>query len=227
MKLYSGPLSMFGAKAEIAVLEKGLACERELVPFDLRTLYQPVHPVVARVNPKRQVPVLVDGDLEIFDSTQIFEYLEDRAPEPPLWPRDPRPRARARRLELLSDEVFFPHVVSLMPQRGEAGPEEKEAARRAIHAFYADLEPRLEGREFLAGSWSYADIAFFMAQTFAGFLGAAWGRGHPNLDAWRARVAARPAVARVVEPMAAYLQAQGAAVPTREDPPVSAGVASR
>jgi glutathione S-transferase len=135
MKLYSGPVSMFGAKAEIALLEKGIAHEREFVPFDLRTLYQPRHPVVLRVNPKQQVPVLVDGDLELFDSTQIFEYLEDVAPEPPLWPREPRARARARLLELRSDEVFFPHVITLnaAAHAGDAGADtgrEGRAARR-------------------------------------------------------------------------------------------------
>jgi glutathione S-transferase len=86
MKLYSGPLSMFGAKAEIALGEKGIAFELEMVPFEMKTLYQPKHPEVARINPKRQVPVLVDGDLEIFDSTQIFEYLETIRPAPALWP---------------------------------------------------------------------------------------------------------------------------------------------
>ena len=80
MKLYSGPLSMFGAKAEIALHEKGLAFELVMVPFDMKALYQPKHPEVLRINPKRQVPVLVDGDLEIFDSTQIFEYLETSRP---------------------------------------------------------------------------------------------------------------------------------------------------
>ena len=78
MKLYSGPLSMFGAKAEIAAHEKGLDVELVMVPFEMKTLYQPKHPEVLRINPKRQVPVLIDGDLEIFDSTQIFEYFEIR-----------------------------------------------------------------------------------------------------------------------------------------------------
>ena len=77
MKLYSGPLSMFGAKAEIAAHEKGLDVELIMVPFEMKTLYQPKHPDVLRINPKRQVPVLIDGgpggDLELFDSTQIFE----------------------------------------------------------------------------------------------------------------------------------------------------------
>lgn len=210
MKLYSGPLSMFGAKAEIAVLEKGIACEREFVPFNLATLYDPKHPVVQRVHPKQQVPVLIDGDLELFDSTLIFEYLEEIAPEPPLWPSEPRARARARLLEFRSDEVFFPLVVILMPQRTRATPAEAEAARAAIHAYYGDMERQLDGREFLAGVYSYADIAFFMAQVFASFLGARCGAEHPRLDAWRERVAARSAVRPVVGAMSEYLRAQSA-----------------
>jgi glutathione S-transferase len=114
MKLYSGPLSMFGAKAEIAAHEKGLDVELVMVPFEMKTLYQPKHPEVLRINPKGQVPVLIDGDLELFDSTQIFEYFETVKPEPALWPPEPRARARARLLEHKSDEVYFPPIVRLM-----------------------------------------------------------------------------------------------------------------
>jgi glutathione S-transferase len=71
LRLYSGPLSMFGAKAQIAALEKGLDFELVMVAFE--TAYEPKHPEVLRVNPKRQVPILIHGELEIFDSTQLFE----------------------------------------------------------------------------------------------------------------------------------------------------------
>ena len=64
IRLYSGPLSMFGAKAEIALLEKGLEAEVVMVPFAMRTLYEPKHPEVLRINPKRQVPVLVHGPVK-------------------------------------------------------------------------------------------------------------------------------------------------------------------
>ena len=117
--LYTGPLSMFGAKAEIAALEKGMSFERIMVPYHSVRGYQPKHPEVLRINPKGQVPVLVDGAVEIFDSTQIFEYLEDLQPEPALWPRERAARAVARLLEHQSDEVFFPHVVRLMGLQDE------------------------------------------------------------------------------------------------------------
>jgi glutathione S-transferase len=214
MKLYSGPVSMFGAKAEIAVLEKGIDCPREFVPFSLAVLYEPKHDVVARVNPKQQVPVLVDGDLELYDSTQIFEYLEDTHPDPPLWPRDAKARARARLAELESDEVFFPNVVTLMPrQRVAAGDEGVAAALANIEAFYAKTDAALAGREYLAGPFTYADIAFFMAQFFASFLGAPPDAGLSNVAAWRSRVGARPSVRKVADTMADYLRAQGLQLP--------------
>ena len=84
MQLFTGPLRMFGAKAEIAALEKGLTFERVMVPFDRDDRYAPRHPEVLRINPKEQVPVLVDGTVEIFDSTLIFEYFEDLKPHPAL-----------------------------------------------------------------------------------------------------------------------------------------------
>ena len=54
LRLFSGPLSMFKAKAQIAVLEKGLACEVVMVPFDMDRLYEPKHREVMQINPKRQ-----------------------------------------------------------------------------------------------------------------------------------------------------------------------------
>src|SRR4051794_10359922 len=140
MTLYSGPLSMFGAKAEIATREKGIDFELVMVPFEMATLYQPKHPEVLRINPRRQVPVLVDdgpgGNLEIFDSTQIFEYLETIVPEPALWPAEPKARARARLLEHKSDEVYFPPIVRLMGLQSTPDDPAAVEARAAADAFY-------------------------------------------------------------------------------------------
>jgi len=90
MLLYSGPLSLFSRKVEIALGEKALAFERVMVPFSQAAGYTPKHPAVLAANPKGQVPVLIDGDLTLFDSTLIFEYLEDAYPVPPLYPKVPR-----------------------------------------------------------------------------------------------------------------------------------------
>lgn len=211
--LYSGPLSMFGAKAQIAALEKGLDFELVLVPFDFHALYTPKHPEVLRINPKAQVPVLVHGDLEIFDSTQIFEYLEDLQPDPPLWPREPRDRARARLLEHQSDEVYFPHVVQLMGLQDKLREAPAVAAIAAARRHYAKMEAHLQGREFLAGPLSFADIAFYMAALFGERQGAPLTDETPRLMQWRERMTQRPAVRAVVGPMATWLANAGRPVP--------------
>lgn len=214
--LYSGPLSMFGAKVEIAAREKGLQFELVMVPFDFDLGYTPKHPEVLRINPKRQVPVLVDGDVEVFDSTQLFEYLEDRWPEPPLWPRSVAARAEARKQEHCSDEVFFPHVLRLMGMRANPDPVEApewKSARTGIEAYYLQMEQLLEGREHIAGDYSYADIAFYMAQFFAARHTVPLTAEHANLLAWRGRMIARPPVKLVVGAMVDYLRSQGKVIP--------------
>jgi glutathione S-transferase len=213
MKLFTGPLSMFGAKAQIAALEKGIAIEAVMVPFDRDDNYEPKHPEVLRINPKRQVPVLIDGEVEIFDSTQIFEYLEDKVPDPPLWPRGVAERAQARQLEHMSDEVFFPHVIKLMGLQHDMESEAAVAACAACARFYLQMEHRLAHADFLAGPYSFADIAFYMAQVFADRKGAGMTGDTPRLVAWRERVGARPAVREVVGPMMRFLASQGRPVP--------------
>jgi glutathione S-transferase len=213
MRLFSGPLSMFGAKAQIAALEKGFDFELVMVPFDMKRLYEPKHPEVLRVNPKRQVPVLLHGDVEIFDSTQIFEYLEDLKPQPALWPREPAARARARLLEHQSDEVYFPSIIRLMGLQATPDDPAAVAARGVASRYYEEMETTLGEQEFLAGSYSFADIAFYMAQLFGNRMGAAMTQATPRLLRWRDRMTGRPAVRAVVCPMAAYLVSEGRTLP--------------
>ena len=208
---------MFGAKAEIAAREKGLAFELVMVPFEMATLYQPKHLEVLRINPKRQVPVLVDdglGDtLEIFDSTQIFEYFETIRPEPALWPAEPKARARARLFEHKSDEIYFPPIVRLMGLQSTPDDPAAVEARAAAMAFYDEMERVIGGQDWLAGAYSYADIAFYMAQLFGARMTAPMDERHPRLQAWRDRMSARPAVARVAGEMGRYLASQGRKLP--------------
>jgi glutathione S-transferase len=211
--LYSGPLSMFGAKVQIAMLEKNLAFELVMVAFDMERLYQPKHPEVARINPKQQVPVLVHGDLELFDSTQIFEYLEELRPVPALWPADLAGRARARLLEHQSDEVYFPPVIRLMSLQDQLQEPPAIAACEACAAWYRRMEEQLAGRDWLAGPYSFADIAFYMAQLFGARMGAPMGEATPRLLAWRDRMSAGPAVRQVAAAMGRYLLSVGRPLP--------------
>jgi glutathione S-transferase len=212
MKLYSGPLSLFSRKAEIALREKGIAFECEYVPFTQERGYAPRHPVVLAVNPKRQVPVLIDGDLELFDSTLIFEYLEDLRPSPPLYPADPRLRARCRLLELIGDEVLAARTTQLgyrtePPDSDARVQADREAMGRRIEeeiaTLYTDLAARLAGNDFFCGAFSYADISLFMAVLWGLRLRGPRLDTWPPLERWYARVGARPSVAVAAAEIAA------------------------
>jgi glutathione S-transferase len=204
---------MFGAKAEIAALEKGLEFELVMVPFDMERLYEPKHPEVLRVNPKKQVPVLVHGPVELFDSTQIFEYFEDLRPHPPLWPAGSAARTKARLLELKSDEVFFPPVIRLMGLQDRLHDEAAVAACEASARYYGEMEGALTQSDYLAGAYSYADIAFYMAQVFAARMGAPMTDATPKLITWRERLSQRPAIRQVVGAMARFLLSHNRPLP--------------
>lgn len=211
--LYSGPLSMFGAKCQIAALEKGLDFELVMVDYESSRGYEPKHPEVLRINPKRQVPVLVHGTLDIFDSTQIFEYLEDLQPEPALWPREPQARARARLLEHQSDEVYFPHIIRLMSLQDALQTEPAITAIAAASRYYEAMDAQLAGRDWLAGDYGFADIAFYMAAVFGERQGAPVTTATPRLLDWRERMGQRPPVRAVAGAMGRWLASVGRPVP--------------
>jgi glutathione S-transferase len=212
MKLYAGLLSLFTWKVRIALAEKGLEYETVVVPFSRRTWYVKPSELLA-MNPKGQVPVLVDGDLTVYDSTIILEYLEDRWPEPPLYPRDPAARARCRQLEAAADEIFFPQVWELIDEVfRKSDPAARDAARvaratEALRRQYQDLERVLGGREYLCGEFGVADIGHFLTTTFATTLGAPVPPECPRLGAWYGRVGARPSAGECIAALTAAAQA--------------------
>ena len=199
--LYGHPFSSCTQKVLVALYENA-------TPFAWRVLDgAEAFEELARLWPLRLMPVLVDDDLELFDSTQIFEYLETRKPDPALWPADLKARARARLLEHQSDEVYFPHIIRLM------GDPKAPGAHDGAARFYDAMERTLEGRTWLAGGYSFADIAFYMAQLFGERMGAPMTDAHPRLKAWRERMGERPAVRQVAGAMGRYLLSIGRKLP--------------
>src|SRR5580658_3614760 len=94
--IYEHPLSPYAQKVKIALREKGVPFEVAL-PGGLGA-GGAVGDFV-RANPRAEVPALIDGDAEIFDSTIILEYIEDKWPTPPLLPPTPAARAKVRMIE--------------------------------------------------------------------------------------------------------------------------------
>jgi glutathione S-transferase len=165
-------------------VRKVLAC-LELKGLDYRV--DPITPFFGndefeRLSPLRRIPVLVDGDLALCDSSVICAYLEEAYPRPPLLPAGPADRARARWLEEYADSrlgdifiwgLFYQRVVRPAVW-GEPGDAERIARTLAEDAPAAldYLETQLPGSGFLFGDLGLADISvasFFRNADYAGF----------------------------------------------------------
>jgi glutathione S-transferase len=153
----------------------------------------------SKLSPLRRIPVLVDDRVTLCDSTVICQYLEDRYPEPAIYPADVADRARARWLEEYADtrmgEVFIWHLFNQVAIRpgiwGESTDPEvvQKALTVEIPQILDYLESELPDGGFLFGTLGIADIAiacFFRNAGFARFRidAARW----PRTAAFVARV---------------------------------------
>jgi glutathione S-transferase len=137
----------------------------------------------------------------------ILEYLEDRYPSPPLAPREPAARAVCRQLEDFGDELTGGPSADLVDELWtKQDPAARDGARikqaqEEIQRAFARLDRQLEGREWLCGAFSVADLACFVPVSFAGFVGHGPGEEHARLRGWVARMNERPSVARIRQEM--------------------------
>src|SRR6266540_1067208 len=161
IKLYTFPPSTNSRKVRIALLEKGLEFERVNVDLSKREQKSPEY---LKIHPFGQIPALDDEGFIIYDSTVINEYLEDEYPYPSLMPNDSEGRARARLLEDLPDTHFNPYFVHIIYEmrkpEGEQDSQRIENAKAEIIKCFDRIEAELEGKEYLAGPFSLADVAF-------------------------------------------------------------------
>ncbi len=158
------------------------------------------------VSPLRRIPVLIDGDFAICDSAIICTYLDDAYPGHPLFPTDPRDKARARWLQQFADvrlgelfiwSLFYQRVVR--PLVWNEAPDEERVARALEHEIPAALdylEQELPADGFLFGPIGAADIAiasFFRNAGYADFTPDP--KRWPRTSAFVERTLAHPAIA--------------------------------
>ncbi|HSK29109.1 MAG TPA: glutathione S-transferase family protein [Candidatus Limnocylindria bacterium] len=197
IKLYTFPLSTNSRKVRIALLEKGLEFER--INVDLAKREQK-NPEYLKIHPFGQVPALDDEGFVLYDSTIINEYLEDEYPYPPLMPSDSEGRARARLLEDYRDTQFNPYFVQIIQEmrkpEGERDAQRMDNAKAEIAKCFDRLEKELEGKDYLVGSFSLADVAFMSnIDLLDRFNVAVDGAKYRNTVAWIARLKNRPSFA--------------------------------
>jgi len=198
MKLYYNPLSTYSQKALLALSEKGIAFEPQLVDLaspEGRAAY-------AKISPLGKVPFMVAGnDWHVPESTSIIEYLEEEFPETPrLIPTNGRGVARqVRFMDRLADLYYNEPVTELLFQQIGFRPQDSERAERArkyVQMTYSHWDKRLATQQWLCGSsFTMADCAavppMFYAQTVAPFA------NHANVVAYWQRVQERPSYKRV------------------------------
>ena len=176
VRIIGSYLSPYVRKVLVCLRLKGIAYEIDpIIPFfgDAR---------FAKLSPLRRIPVLIDDQATLCDSTVICEYLEDRHPSPSLYPREPAGRARARWLEEFADtrmgDVFIWRLfngVAIKPfVWGEKTDPEVMAKTLAedVPQVLDYLEAELPAQGFLFGALSMADVAigcFFRNAGFARF----------------------------------------------------------
>jgi glutathione S-transferase len=193
IKLYTFPASSNSRKVRMALIEKGLEFERINVDLSKR---EQKNPEYLKIHPFGQVPALDDEGFILYDSTIINEYLEDEYPYPPLMPKDSEGRARARMMEDLRDSHFNPACVQIFRElrkpEGERDQNAIEQVKAKITECFDRIEKELEGREYLAGSFSLADIAFVPNIDTLDRLQIQVDPKYRNILAWIARLKARP-----------------------------------
>jgi glutathione S-transferase len=196
MQLYWHPFSLFPRRVRIALREKGIACEEVIVDLPGGALRQPAF---RRLNPFGQVPVLRDGDVVLYESLAILEYLNERYPQPPLLPADAAARARARQLMQAAGDYLAPPfkrwLTRLFTPEARWDRADQDAAAVEVGAHLDILGAALGRGQYLAGDFSLADIAYAPMVCEL----AAAGLGHllaprPAVAAWVERLRARPSV---------------------------------
>jgi glutathione S-transferase len=202
LKLYRIPFSTNVERVALALAHKGIPVEYIDVDDGDRS------PVV-EISGQELVPVLVDGDLVLSDSPVILEYLEERHPEPPLYPAD-----ESRRAEVRIFVDWFNLVWKRPPNLIAAEEEKPEPDRRRIAELeqrITDALPRFESlladRDYLFGDeLTVADLVAFPFLKYA----VIWDEGDehrfheilrdamplgdrfPRLEAWIRRVDEQP-----------------------------------
>jgi glutathione S-transferase len=202
LRLYRAPFSTNVERVALALAHKGLDVESVVISYQDRS------PVI-EVSGQPLVPVLVDGDEVIPDSTRIMRHLEERYPEPPLFPRDP-----ARRAELDVFLEWFNEVWKVAPNTIEDELEREHPDHERVAALGAQMrawldvfEELLDGRDHLFGDFSAADCASFPFLKFGKKLREPaddelfhrileehlqLGGEYPRISAWIDRVNERP-----------------------------------
>jgi len=194
MTLFDHPECPYGAKVRIVLAETEL--DFDTITVDLRAGDNHKADFL-ELNPFGKVPVLIDDETVVYDSTVINEYLNDEY-FAELLPEDSTQRATARMLEDYADVAFTLPAMAIEREMSKAEDDRDgtklTSAQEVIRKGLAMLEKTLAEKEFLVGAFSLADVAFAPTVLQLEKLGVKLESGLPNVKAWLARLGGRPSM---------------------------------
>lgn len=208
---YYGSGSPYGWRVWLALEHKQLPYELKLLSFSAGDLTKPEF---LALNPRGRVPVIVDGGFALYESAAIVEYLDDRYPNAgkPLFPRDVRARALARRLVREADQYAANSMERMVEEiLFKDSPEEWNmdalaAGRKEFVDELGRFEDYLAHPPFFMGDAGAVDFTLYPLIALAlrlerkkPDLGIASALG-PKLTAWRRAVQALPYFAKTIPP---------------------------
>ena len=198
LKLYQFPESGNSRIVRLVLAEKNLAFERinvNVLKGDNRT------PEFLKLNPRGKVPVLVhatpDGDVVLYESTVINEYLEDVFPEPSLLPPTAAGRARMRLMVHLYDTELSPIagpliIESLLKSAETRRPDFIAQQRARTRDVLARVIEMMDPGAYLVGDYSLADASYIPVIATLGACGIDLGAEFSKIAAWLENVKRRP-----------------------------------
>ena len=198
LKLHFAPNSR--ASRTLWLLEElGLEYELNRMDFHPKDLKSDEH---RNRHPLGRVPVLEDGDVSIFESGAIAEYILERHKNGGLKPAadDPRFPEYLQWFHYCEGMVMPPvntivvHTLLLPPERQDAAV--REQAQRLLAKAWGPVEEIMVGRDYLIGDFSAADTMLGHACSMSKRLGVITDEAYPNLSAYADRLLARPACAK-------------------------------
>ncbi len=199
IKLYDFKSSPNCQRVKIVLAEKHLPYET--VPIDLRAQQQKT-PDYLKLNPHGKVPVLTDGDTVLYESCIINEYLDEKYPDPPLLPKDPAARAKAR---ILIDYGMAHFDGPYQKLRMELLKDPKEQNQQFIEGAKSDLKKLLQRFEaeigekaYLAGDFSLVDADLLPRFTRLEGFGVLPDPSLPRLGKYLQRMKARASVQAIL-----------------------------
>ena len=199
IKLYDFKSSPNCQRVKIVLAEKNIPYE--IVPVDLRAQAQKT-PDYLKLNPYGKVPVLTDDDTVLYESCIINEYLEEKYPNPPLLPKEPGRKAKAR---ILLDYGMAHFDDPYQKLRMELTKDPKEQNQQVIDGAKSDLkkllqrfESELGDQQYLTGDFSLVDADLLPRFTRLEGFGVLPDPSLPRFGKYMERMKARPSVKAVL-----------------------------